>query len=142
LDILSLQFLALLLSGILLGGMIYFTAGVAPLIFMQLPREMAGKLIRRAFPIYYGAGAVLSLAASACIAWSFPGLALALTGVAFLFALLWLMPSVNRNREKGDAGDEVASATAKGLHHASVLLNLVQLAAVLLAFAMIATGWI
>jgi Domain of unknown function (DUF4149) len=135
--IFSLTFFALLLCGILLGGMIFFI-GLPPLAFRWLPVEIAGRFVRQIFRVYYGAGAVLSLLASLCVAWSFAGLALALTGVAFLFALLWLMPAINRNREAGLSGDATAMAAFDGLHRASVAMNSAQLMAVLVAFGLLA----
>jgi hypothetical protein len=141
LPIFSLAFLALLLSGILLGGMLCFTAMVAPLVFMKLPGDTAAKFIRQLFPIYYAACAVLALLAAAASLWSLPGVILALTGVASLFALLWLMPAINRNRDKGLAGDTAAMAVFERLHSASVALNALQILGVLVAFALIARGW-
>jgi hypothetical protein len=138
--IVSLPFAALVLTAILLGGMVWFSAVFAPLVVARLPAEVAGPFIRTVFPFYYGIGAALALGASALVAWSLAGLALALTGVVFLFALLWLMPAINRWRDKGTAGDAAAMAVFANLHRASVVLNGLQLVAVLVALALIASG--
>jgi fatty acid desaturase len=141
-SLVSLAFLALLLTGILLGGMAFFSFCVAPMAFRNLPVAMAGKLIRHIFRVYDVAGAILAIAAAAAVSWSIAGLLLALVGVAFLFRLLWLRPAINRNHEKGEAGDATARATFEGLHRASVALNGAQMLLLLAAFALIATGWV
>ncbi len=45
--------LALLGLGLLLGGMVFFAAIMAPLVFTHLPLPVAGPFIRAAFPWYY-----------------------------------------------------------------------------------------
>ncbi|MFT8243291.1 DUF4149 domain-containing protein [Roseomonas sp. BN140053] len=44
---------ALFATALMLGGMVYFAAGVAPLVFTRLPPEHAGRFIRQVFPNYY-----------------------------------------------------------------------------------------
>ncbi len=121
--------------------MIFCSAAFAPLVFMKLPGDMAARFIRQLFPVYYKGGAVLAFLAAAASLWSRPGLVLALTGVAFLFALLWLMPAINRNRDKGLGGDTAALAVFERLHSSSVALNALQILGVLVGFALIARGW-
>lgn len=137
-SLLSLQFVALLLSGILLGGMLFYSLAFTPLVFMRLPAEIAGRFIRQAFRVYYLAGAALALLAALLAGWSIAGLLLGVTGIAFVFALVWLMPTINRNRDRGLEGDSAAEAAFKGLHRASVALNAAQMAMVLAAFALLA----
>lgn len=136
----SLPFAALLLTGILLGGMVWVGAGLAPLVHAKLPADAAGRLMRQLVPFYYGGGAILAFGASALVAWSLAGLALALTGVAFLFALLWLRPAINRHDDKAAAGDPAARAVHGSLRRASLVLHLLQIVGVLIAFALIAAG--
>lgn len=140
-DLISRAFLALLLTGLALGGMAFFSFVFAPMVFRELPEEMAGRLIRRIFPLYYAVGCGLTIIAALLTAWSIAGLLLALVAVAFLFALLWLRPAINRARDKGLAGDDTAMATFRGLHHGSVALNGAQLVVLLVAFALLAIGW-
>lgn len=137
-SLLSLQFVALLLSGVLLGGMLFHSFALMPLVFMRLPAEIASRFARHAFRVYYLAGTVLALLAALAAGMSLAGLFLGVTGVAFLFALLWLMPTINRNRDRGLEGDAAAEAAFKGLHRASVALNTAQMAMVAAAFALLA----
>src|SRR3712207_9481047 len=44
---------ALLAAALLLGGMGFFAAVLAPLIFTALPADAAGRFVRRVFPAYY-----------------------------------------------------------------------------------------
>ena len=46
--------LAIVGLGILVGGMLFFGAVMAPLVFTHLPLPEAGAFIRAAFPWYYG----------------------------------------------------------------------------------------
>lgn len=54
--------LELLLLGIWLGGMVFFTFIIAPTAFRALDREHAGLFLRAAFPNYYLFGIVLGAA--------------------------------------------------------------------------------
>jgi hypothetical protein len=137
---LDIAFVALLLTAILLGGMLFFSAAFAPLVFMKLPGETAGRFIRQVFPVYYSSGAAVALGAALVSFWSLPGLFMALVGVAFLAARFWLMPEINRHRDRGLAGDAAAMARFERLHGASVALNAVQILGVLAAFALIFQG--
>jgi hypothetical protein len=141
LDIVSLAFASLLLTAVLLGGMLFFSVAFAPLVFMKLPGETAGRFIRHVFPVDYSSGAAVALVAALVSFWSLPGLVMALVGMAFLGARFWLMPEINRQRDLGVAGDAAAMAGFERLHDASVALNALQIFGVLAAFALIAQGW-
>ena len=52
------QFLLLLALSLWVGGMVFFSAGVAPGIFKAMDRPAAGKLLAELFPTYYRSGAV------------------------------------------------------------------------------------
>ena len=49
------------------GGMLFFTAVFAPLVFLRLAPEVAGRFIRAVFPVYYLAMAVTSGVAAAAL---------------------------------------------------------------------------
>ena len=57
---------ALFATALMLGGMVYFALGLAPLVFTRLPPEQAGRFIRQVFPVYYLY--VLGTAAAAAVA--------------------------------------------------------------------------
>ena len=44
---------ALLATSLLFGGMTIYSFRFAPLVFSALPADVAGKLLRQAFPHYY-----------------------------------------------------------------------------------------
>ena len=56
--------LPLLLTGLLLGGMIFFAFVFAPLVFKMLPADTAGACIRQIFPAYYQVFAAASVLAA------------------------------------------------------------------------------
>jgi hypothetical protein len=121
--------LALLSLALLFGGMVFFAAVVAPLVFTRLPPEQAGRFIRQVFPVYYlwliGTAAVAALA----LLPGRPADALAMAVVAAL--TLWLrqglMPRINRLSDAAQAGDATAKPRFDSAHRLSVLLNLVQM---------------
>ena len=132
--------IALLALALLFGGMVFFAAAVAPLVFTRLPAEWSGRFIRQVFPVYYlwvigcaGAAAVALLPLR-------PVDAAVLAAVAGLGAWLrqGLMPRINRLSDAAQAGDAAAKRGFDAAHRLSVWLNLGQMlaaAAVLLRFA-------
>lgn len=129
--------LALFATALMLGGMAYFAAGVAPLVFTRLPATHSGPFIRQVFPVYYLW--VLGTSALAGVALLFvrPFDALAMFVVAGGAGWLrqWLMPAINAASDAAQAGDAVARARFARGHRLSVLVNLAQmlLGAVVLA---------
>lgn len=118
---------ALLATSLLFGGMTLYSFGFAPLVFSALPAEVAGKLLRQAFPHYYGF--VIATASVAALAlWPSDqlnaGLMLA-TVVVAVVARQILMPMINTARDTG------AKQRFRQMHGLSVGLNMVQLLAVL-----------
>ena len=114
------------------GGMVFFSGVMAPLIFTQLPAEVAGGFIRRVFPWYYLAIGSLSLLAFVCmlaiagpISWE--TLAMFTVVIGFVIARQWLMPRINRARDAALAGDRSAGHRFDVLHRSSVAINGIQL---------------
>ena len=134
--------IALLSVGGLWGGMLFFAAVYAPLIFLRLEAETAGRFIRLVFPMYYLAMGITSLVAAAALLLvernALADAAVMLVVCAgFWIARQVLMSLVNRARDAHLAGDTAAGIHFGRLHRTSVAINAVQLlaaAAVLLRF--------
>ncbi len=131
-DWLSLPLLALVATGLLAGGMLFFSFIFAPMVFRTLDKENAGTLIRAVFPVYYLAGLLLALL-GAIFAW--PGSAAdgaLLGGVALIFALARqvLRPAIDAQRARRGE-DPAAAAAFRRLHGLGMVLNLLQMIAVL-----------
>lgn len=131
--------IALFATALCLGGMVFFAACVAPLVFSRLPAEHAGRFIRALFPIYYLY--VLGLSAAAAIA--LIPLSLVAAGLVGAVALsaLWLrqvlMKTINRLSDAAQTGDAAAGLRFNRMHRLSVIMNVLQmavLAAVLAGF--------
>jgi hypothetical protein len=106
---------ALIASAALLGGMALFSFVVAPQVFIRLPADLAGRLIRALFPWYYGfSGALAALAMLLALLGApiVPMLLLVVILAGFLVAGLVLMPAINDARDRGLAGDEAAQRRA------------------------------
>ena len=114
-----------------LGAMLFFAVGVAPTVFQALPIEQAGLFLRTLFPRYYLALIVGSGLAGGLWISSAPLAA----AVCWLIALstLWirqsLVPRINQLRDANLAGDAAAGKRFATLHRVSVIINMVQLLA-------------
>lgn len=118
------------------GGMTFFAFVYAPLVFIKLGAEAGGRFIREVFPVYYVAMGAVSIAAAVPLAFASTArgadaLAMACTGIVFFLARFALLPVINRNRAAGRAGDVAAKKRFDRLHRLSVIVNLVQMLAVL-----------
>jgi hypothetical protein len=117
---------ALLSTALLFGGMTLYSFGFAPMVFSALKADVAGGLLRKAFPHYYLFVFITSVAASIALS-GLDGFSAALMGgtalVAFVARQL-LMPAINTARDSG------AKSRFDRLHGLSVALNMVQIAAV------------
>jgi hypothetical protein len=126
--------IALYALALLLGGMVFFSAVVAPLVFMRLPADHAGRFIRALFPFYY-LFVLVSAALGACsMAWVDPTAAAVLAAVALV--TLWLrqglMVRINRLSDALRAGETTARRGFDRAHRISVLVNMAQI---------LAAGW-
>ena len=125
----------------LLGGMLFFPSVVAPVVFKALPEEQAGAFLRAMFPRYYSF--IILLGVAACVSYAFAesgrgGSVLAPTvGITGLVVVstLWvkqsLLPKINAARDAELAGDASAGASFNIMHRLSVVINMVQLLALL-----------
>jgi hypothetical protein len=89
----------------LVGGMVFFGAIMAPLVFTKLPPDVSGPFIRAAFPRYYGfviASAALGALGLFLRRQLISASLLLVIVVATLWAWLWLIPHLNALREAGN----------------------------------------
>ncbi|MBU6448624.1 MAG: DUF4149 domain-containing protein [Rhodospirillales bacterium] len=96
--------LALLGTGLLAGGMLFFSAVMAPLVFTRLPMDVAGPFIRTAFPFLYAyclatsGVALLGYALRRSPAALVPGVIMLCT----LWSWLWMLPRLDALRVAGN----------------------------------------
>lgn len=124
---------ALIATATLFGGMVCFSFLFAPLVFAKLPEATAGAFIRGVFPWYYLAVAALGAVAAAALWPLAPVLGWVAAAVALgaVLARQVAMPAINRARDRELAGDGTAKRRFALLHGGTVVLNLVQIAALL-----------
>ena len=137
-----LALIALFSLALLLGGMVFFAAVVAPLVFTRLPFDVAGRFIRQMFPVYYLW--VLGCAGAATVA-LFPLSKPAAGIIAAVAGLAWwlrqgLMPRINALSDSAQAGDATAKRGFDRAHRLSVAANLLQMVAAGAVLAMFAIG--
>jgi len=104
----------------LVGGMLFFGAIMAPLVFTRLPPDIAGPFIRATFPRYYAYIIVTAaISAGGCLLRGQRVSAIALLALLALTVWLWawLIPHLNALRDAGNM-----AAFDRG-HRLSVWLN-------------------
>lgn len=126
---------ALLICATLFGGMTLYSFGFAAFVFRTQPADVAGRMLRQAFPPYYlfvvgcaALGALVLLPVAPV-----PAAVMAAVALTTVYARQILMPQINAARDAQLAGDAGAARRFGWLHGGSVVLQLVQLAA---------TGWV
>lgn len=129
--------IALICTAMLFGGMAFFAACVAPVVFARLPPEWAGRFIRGLFPIYYLW--VLGTAAAAAFALlsirPLDGLVLAAVAAVTAWLRQSLMPRINALSDAAQAGDAAAKAGFDRAHRLSVQVNVAQMVVALVVLA-------
>ena len=117
------EFVALLLSSLLFGGMTLYSFGFAAFVFSALPPDLSGNTIRQAFPHFY----IFVLATSAISATLLYFLDPVAAAVMVIISVTTiptrqiLMPAINK------ASDSGARRKFKILHSLSVLITLSQI---------------
>lgn len=137
--------IALTVSGIWLGSILFLSAVLAPMVFKALSAEHASQFLRMLFPRYYITGIVLTIIISiAILADIFSASEIAGTvyyaafanGVVLAMAIysLLLVPKINAAR---DAGEKMAAIFEK-LHLRSVIINVFMLLLTIAVFICLA----
>ena len=126
---------ALLICATLFGGMTLYSFGFAAFVFRTQSPDVAGRMLRQAFPPYYlfvaGCAALAALVLFPVGTW--PAAVMAVVALTTVYARQILMPQINAARDAQLAGDAGAARRFGWLHGGSVALQLAQL---------VATGWV
>ena len=123
------QVAGLIVTSSALGVMLFFSLVMAPLVFIKLPAEEAGRFIRALFPWYYLVSGVLATLATMFLVASstVDSLLAASVAVASLVSRQVLLPRINKARDQMLAGDLLAGRTFNRGHKASVIINGAQI---------------
>ena len=119
---------------LLLGGMVFFPAVVAPAIFSSLDIKMSGMVLRRLFPNYYLFIIVLALIAV------FLGKLISVATAACIFIVVTtvlvrqiLLPKINQWRDEELSGNLDSAKKFSLSHRFTVILNILQMALIVYA---------
>lgn len=126
--------LSLLVTALLFGGMVLYSFGFAAFVFAALPADVAGPLIRRAFPHFY-LFVLASSAVAAAVVLAFDPVSSAILVTIAVTTILTrqvLMPAINAATDAG------AKTRFKALHRLSVLITLAHIGAAALVLIRIA----
>lgn len=118
--------LLLLTLALLFGGMVLYSFGFAAFLFSAMPADLAGPLLRKAFPHFYMFVLLTALIAAAFAGFVDAAMASVLLTIALTTAVTRqvLMPAINRATDAG------AKTSFKWLHSLSVLITLGHIGAV------------
>lgn len=129
-----------ILSAMSLGAMLFFSVIVAPLTFKVLPADGAGSFLRALFPRYFLVnGMIAGLAASLAFRWV-ESLILLACAVAMVGVAVWMIPIINASRDHMIAGVAGAKADFDRWHRASVVVNMIEMAGLACAIALLLRG--
>ena len=119
---------------LLLGGMVFFPAVVAPAIFSSLDIKTSGVVLRRLFPNYYLFIIVLALIAG------FLGKLISVATATCIFIVVTtvlvrqiLLPKINQWRDEELSGNLDSAKKFSLSHRLTVVLNLIQMALIVYA---------
>ncbi len=125
------QIIAVLGLAVLLGGMVFFAAVMAPLVFTRLPAAVGDPFIRAAFPWYYGycaAGAGVAAFGFLLRRQWVSAAVLLVVVAALVWAWVWLIPWLDAARAAGDlAGFDRGHTLSVWLNGAEMVAALVLL---------------
>jgi ABC-type transport system involved in multi-copper enzyme maturation permease subunit len=122
---------ALLVAALLFGGMVLYSFGFAAFLFTALPSDIAGKTIRRGFPLFY-LFVLITAALATALTWpsdQTSAVLLALVALTTIPTRQVLMPAIN------NATDTGAKTRFKILHSASVLITIIHMVLVAIVLA-------
>jgi hypothetical protein len=120
---------AIFALALLLGGMVFFAAVMAPLVFTKLPAQQAGTFIRAVFPVYYLYVLMASVVAALALATRWDGAVMAVVAVLTIWLRQGLMPRINTLSDAARSGDGTAKRRFDAAHRMSVVLNVAQIIA-------------
>ena len=120
-----------LLSAVALGGMIFFSAVVAPLAFRELPEETASGFVGRLQSVQCTVLLVLTGLAVALLWGSTEALVLAVVAALFVFSRFALLPRMTRAQDAVAAGDVREDDVVARLQRLATVIELAQMAALL-----------
>ena len=119
--------IAVFALALLLGGMIFFAAVMAPLVFTRLPASQAGTFIRAVFPVYYLYVLATSVIAALALATRWDGAVMAVVALLTIWLRQGLMPRINTLSDAARSGDSAAKRRFDAAHRMSVVLNVAQI---------------
>lgn len=128
---LSAKTIAVLVCGILLGGMLFFSFVLVPVLRRRLARPVSRELLRQLFPLYYHyntALAIIAGTAAALASFAQEAVAMAILGASFVFARIHLLRAIGA-LQPTDADHKAPDIQFRLLHGVLMALNLGQMAA-------------
>ena len=120
----------ILITGMILGFMIFFPIVVAPSVFKNFNEKQSSVFLRSFFPRYYLFGIIITLIGmfisalekDLIIIFSF-----SLIFLGFLFSRQYLTPLINKAKDEIIKSDDLSKVKFERLHRFSVIINILQI---------------
>lgn len=123
--------LAALLASASLGAIMFFSAAIAPTIFQALPEKEVGKSLRAVFPKYFLVNGIVAAVAGLLAAEPLPSALLLASAATMIVVRFGAISVINQARDAMVAGDGPAGRKFERWHRATVVINIVEMAALL-----------
>ena len=122
--------LIILITGMILGFMIFFPIVVAPSVFKNFNEKQSSVFLRSFFPKYYLFGIVITLIGIFVSALEKDFIiifSLSLIFLGFVFSRQYLTPLINKAKDEITKFDDLSKVRFERLHRFSVIINILQI---------------
>ena len=122
--------LIILITGMILGFMIFFPIVVAPSVFKNFNEKQSSVFLRSFFPKYYLFGIIITLIGiiiSALEKDFIIILSLSFIFLGFVFSRQYLTPLINKAKDEIVKSNNLSKVKFERLHRFSVIINILQI---------------
>ena len=120
----------ILITGMILGFMIFFPIVVAPSVFKNFNEKQSSVFLRSFFPKYYLFGIIITLIGIIISALEKDFIiifSLSFIFLGFVFSRQYLTPLINKAKDEITKSDNLSKVKFERLHRFSVIINILQI---------------
>ena len=120
----------ILITGMILGFMIFFPIVVAPSVFKNFNEKQSSLFLRSFFPKYYLFGMIITLIGILISALEKDFIiicSLSIIFLGFVFSRQYLTPLINKAKDEIIKSNDLSKVKFERLHRFSVIINILQI---------------
>ena len=120
----------ILITGMILGFMIFFPVVVAPSVFKNFNEKQSSLFLRSFFPKYYLFGMIITLIGIFISALEKDFIiicSLSIIFLGFVFSRQYLTPLINKAKDEIIKSNDLSKVKFERLHRFSVIINILQI---------------